>query len=478
MKKLVSSACKSIHSETPKWWDYIIPGIILIIAFVCFDQAYDMKLTMYQSSDLLDCIFAGKPFDFYGYTLNIASTTGYFGRPAYASGAIYNIVIYLTMAVWTLPVYILNLIFDFSEYAIILNIWGRVMVMGLSIFCTYLLTNLSVKMTGDTIKAKWTAYSFITSPILMFCVVIFNQYDIFSVTATLLALRFYYEKKYYAFSMLIALAICYKLFPVFIFIPLILLAEKRIYKIILYFATGLSLYVITSSLWATLDEGYNMTQSLMMPNFEFYQWIFKSELPGGVGNICLFIFCIIVISIVAYWLKPTEADFAMTSIYLAASAYVSFFIFVNWHPQWVVILLPFISLILFRMRSLKIGILLDILISIGFMVINCLRYLDGSIIEETLLVSMLHHKYYEQNSNAVMNFFTDHELTVALPLTIFAAGLCMLILLSYKENKMDKRNDNRMEKPFSTYRPLFYIRAIVPMIYMLFPMIAYFQSLA
>ena len=478
MKKRLHGACKSIDSETPKWWDYIIPGVIFVIAFVCFDQAYDMKLTMFQSSDLLDCIFSGKPFDFYSYTLTIASTTGYFGRFATISGAIYNIVIYMTMAIWTLPIYLLNMIFHFSQYAFILNLWGRIMVIGLSVLCAILLTKISRKMTGDTIAAKWTGYSFITSPILMFCVVIFNQYEIFSVTATLLALMFYYDKKYYRFSLLIALAICYKLFPVFIFIPLILLAEKRIYKIIQYFALGLSLYAVTSFLWASLDVGYNKTQAIMMPNFSFYQWIFKSQLPGGVGNICIFIFCIFVISTIAYWLKPTESDFAYISIYLASAAYISFFIFVNWHPQWVVILLPFLSLILFRMRNMRLGIILDIFVSIGFMVTNCLKYLDGSIINETLLVSMLHHIYYGPDSNSVMNFFADHEFTVAIPITIFAASLCMLLLLSYKEFSMHKEEEYEMERAFHTYRPLFYIRAIVPMIYMLFPMVAYFQTYA
>ena len=478
MRRSSNSIFKSIDSEIPKWWDYIIPGVIFVIAFVCFDQAYDMKLTMFQSSDLLDCIFSGKPFDFYSYTLDIASTTGYFGRLATDSGAIYNIVIYLTMAIWTLPVYILNLLFDFQEYALILNIWGRVMVIGLSVLCAILLTKISKKITGNTIEAKWTGYSFITSPILMFCVVIFNQYDIFSVTATLLAILFYFDKKYYKFSLLISLAICYKLFPVFIFIPLILLAEKRIFKIIQYFALGLSLYVITSFLWASLDVGYNKTQSIMMPNFEFYQWIFKSELPGGAGNICIFIFCIFVISTIAYWLKPTESDFAFISIYLAGAAYISFFVFVNWHPQWVVILLPFLSLILFRMRSLKIGIILDIFVSIGFMLTNCLKFLDGSIMNETLLVSMLHHIYYGPDSNSVMNYFTDHEFTVAIPVTIFAASLCMLFLLSYKEFNKHKGDECETERRFHMYRPLFYIRAIVPLIYMLFPMVAYFQNYA
>jgi len=193
---------RTMNRQFPVWWDYIVPGIVFIIAFVCFDQAYDMKLTMFQSSNLLDCIFAGKPFDFYRYTLNIASTTGYFGRFAPVSGAIYNIVIYITMAVWALPVYVLNLIFHFPQYASILNLWGRIMVIGLSVLCAFLLTKLSTKISHDTTESKWAGYFFITSPILMFCVVIFNQYDIFSVTATLFALLFYLDKKYCRFSML------------------------------------------------------------------------------------------------------------------------------------------------------------------------------------------------------------------------------------------------------------------------------------
>lgn len=117
---------------------------------------------MLQSSDLLDCSFSGRPFDFYRYTLDIASTTGYFGRFAPTSGEIYNIIIYLTMAILVLPVYVLNLIFHFSGYAYLLNIWGRILVIGLSVFCAFLLTKLSEKLSSNIIGSKWISYLFLT----------------------------------------------------------------------------------------------------------------------------------------------------------------------------------------------------------------------------------------------------------------------------------------------------------------------------
>jgi len=69
---------------------------------------------MFQSSNLLDWILAGMPFDSYGI-LNISSTTGYWGRFAPISGANYNTVIYFTMAILVLLVYLLNQLFSFAD---------------------------------------------------------------------------------------------------------------------------------------------------------------------------------------------------------------------------------------------------------------------------------------------------------------------------------------------------------------------------
>lgn len=476
MERFLKLKSRMKSCQTPAWWDYIIPGIVFVIAFVCFDQAYDMKLTMLQSSDLLDCIFAGKPFDFYRYTWSIASTAGYLGRFAPISGAIYNIVIYITMAIWALPVYVLNQLFHFAQYANILNIWGRIMVIGLSVLCTFLLSKLSVKAFHDPVESRWSGYLFLTSPILMFCVVIYNQYDIFSVTATLLALLFFFDKKYYKFSMLIALAVCYKLFPVFIFIPLILLVEKRLFKLVQHFIIGLSLYGITTLLWSTFDAGYHITQSEMMPDFGFYQWVFKAEIPGGISNISIFVFCILVISAIAYWMKPKESDLSAFSAFLAGAAYISFFVFVNWHPQWMIVMLPFLIMMLFRMRNRKLALILEIAASIGFILINCIQYLDESIFNETLLVDLFHFTYFGNISNFVMNCFYKTGLTVVLPMTIFSASLFVLLFLSYKEYKQNKEAGIKVEKDISEYRALLYCRTLVPMIYMLFPIIAYFGA--
>jgi len=477
MREFFKNRFSEKHFKTLMWWDYIVPAFVFLIAFICFDQAYDMKLTMFQSSDLLDCIFAGKPFDFYRYTLDIASTTGYFDRFAPTSGAIYNIVIYFTMAIWALPVYVLNLIFHFTGYASLLNIWGRILVIGLSIFCAFLLTKLSKKISSNILESKWIGYLFLTSPILIFCVVIFNQYDIFCVTATLLALLFYLDKKYYKFSMMISLAICYKLFPIFVFIPLIALAEKRLYKLFIYFAIAVSLYFTTTFLWSTFDIGYNMTQSIMLPEFGFYQWVFKAELPAGISNISIFIFSIIVISALAYWLKPDEPDFPVIAIYLAGISYMSFFVFVDWHPQWMVILLPFLMLILFRMKDLKLGIILETLVSIGFMIMNCLRFLDDSIFTETLLVDLFQFKYFGINSNYVMKIFDKIGISTVLPMTIFAACLFTFVLISFLEYRKYKGKDvnDQSKENISKYRLLLYIRSLVPMIYMFFPLFMFFR---
>jgi hypothetical protein len=479
LKKIREKTARYFDGPMPEWWDWIIPGMVFAIAFVCYDQAFDMRLSMLQASDLLHCIFSGKPLDFYSCTLHIAETAGYLSKPASVCGAIYNIMIYLTMAVWALPVFGLNLLFHFTNYPDILNMWGRVLVIGLSLLCAYLVTGLFGKLTGEKIKSKWAGYYFATAPVVMFSAVIFNQYDIFSVTATLLSLYFFFDRKFYKFSLLMSLAISYKLFALFIYLPLILLAEKRLLKLVWNIILAMSVYGATTFLYKTFDAGYDRTQKLMMPNFNFYQWIYTAQIPGGVGNISVFIFCFIVILALSCYLKPKETDFPAAAIYLGAVSYASFFIFVNWHPQWVVIIVPFITMTVFSMKSFRLGVILDITMSAGYMIINSLKYFGRTIIDNTILVWMLKHSYNGRgNANPILNIFARNKYPVALPATLFAGCLAALLLMAYMDYKSEKTAVDRLAGEVRIDRSLLYIRATVPLIYyMLPPLIYYFGSL-
>jgi hypothetical protein len=112
----------SLHkTQTIPLSSWLLLILFAIIAFLSYNQPFDMRLTMLQSSDLIDCTLQGNFFHFYEYTLNKALLKGYFPSSESFMGAAYNLVVYISLAIWTIPVYMLNKLNLFDNYTAVWN---------------------------------------------------------------------------------------------------------------------------------------------------------------------------------------------------------------------------------------------------------------------------------------------------------------------------------------------------------------------
>lgn len=98
----------------------------------------------------------------------------------------------------------------------------------------YIMYKICRYITNDEDNSKIISIIFITSPIAIFAVFIFGQYDIISVFFTMLGYYYYVKNDYLKFSIFFSLAISIKFFPLLIFVPLLLLVEKRLLQILKY----------------------------------------------------------------------------------------------------------------------------------------------------------------------------------------------------------------------------------------------------
>jgi hypothetical protein len=464
--------------ETPSVLDWLLVIILASIAFVCFDQAYDMINTMKQSSDLIKCISEGRFFHFYEYVLQRETTAGKLTETGTLCAASYNIIIYIIFAIWTLPVYLLNAAVGIARYDYFLNLWGRILVIGLSIYCAHLITVFAAKFTNDSAKAKWMGYFFLSSPIFIYCVIIQNQYDIFPVLATLLALFFYFDKKYYRFSAVMSLAICCKIFPVLIFFPLLFLAEKRLTKLFQYIAIGISPYLITTLIFSIFDPGYLATQNLLKTTgYDFIGRIYAAQIQGGTSNISIFLVLMILICIIAYYIKPAPTTFPAVVFTLCTASYASFFIFVEWHPQWFVIILPFFTLMIFSMKNIRLGMLLETAVTASFLFASSLNFLTVYMMNNSILVSLTKYKYIlADQPNPLYNFFAAHGYSIVPVISVFAGFLCALLLVAFLDLKSDRTGINYFDVKIKIERRLLYLRSLTILIYVLPPIVYYLSS--
>jgi len=471
---------KPVHlrdNTSPALADWFIVILLAAIAFICFDQAFDMRITMLQSSDLLQCLFSGKIFHFYDYILGSTSGAN-FSNPGEPNVASYNILLYITMAILALPLYLLNLLFRFNNYDVLLNVWGRILFIGLSVFCAQLMTRLARKFTDDPAKAKWTGYFFLSSPLFFYCVIIQNQYDMLAVLITVLALFFYFDKKYYKFSALMSLAVCYKIFPLLVFIPLILLAEKRLGKLFQYISLAVAPYLVTTLVYRIFDPGYQASQALMVKSgYDFFSWVIKAQIGGGASNISIFMVVLILICVIAYYIKPKPADFPASAFTLCAASYGSFFIFIEWHPQWFIIILPFFIFMIFSMKDFRLGVMLEIAVSASYLLASSLKFITFYMMNNSLLVISTSDKFtLSDKPNPIHNFFIAQGYSYVPFISLFAGLLIALLFVAYKDLNSVKTEHTGFGSGIKIERRLLYLRSLTILIYILPPVIYYLSS--
>lgn len=464
------------NQSAPRVWDWLLVVIIWYIAFLCFDQAFDMRLTMLQSSDLLTCLFSGKFFDFYGYVLNKAGSGGYFAGTEFTTSAYYNILVYITLAVWALPVYLLDLVFHFSQYPILLNLWGRVLVITLSVISSIMITRISHRLIKDPAKSAWTGYYFLSSPILVYCVIIQDQIDIFSIVWMLAALFFYFDKKFYRFTALMSIAFCFKLFPILIFIPLMLLAEKKLSKLIQHAGIFVLPYFVTTFVFRMVSSGYMQSQTSINVSYNFFERLYAASIAGGVSNISIFIVLMILICVISYYARPAAVTFPALAFLLCSASLASFYIFVEWHSQWFLMIMPFLTLTIFSMKNFRLGVLLDICVTLVFLVISSILFLNANLMNRSILAEITSGSYIlTDDFNIFRNWFDSNQNIMIPIMSIFAGSLSALILAACLDYRSTGSEINPFDHTIRIERSMLYVRALSILLLMGPPLVYYFS---
>lgn len=194
-------------------------------------------------------------------------------------------------------------------------------------------------------QAQWNTLVWITSPVFLFGVVLFGQLDIITVFLTLWALRFYRKGNLVPFSLLLGIAITFKYFPFFVFVPLLLLVEKRPARIALnglVFAIPYAL-VVLPYLASPAFHSDVLSRSIV-------QRVFTMGTPYIHDlKLSFFVAAWVFICGFAYYRHTENQEERDTwSIYLCLASLTALFSLVLWHPQWLVWLTPFIVLATLR----------------------------------------------------------------------------------------------------------------------------------
>lgn len=408
-----------------RWYDLCIVIPIVIFCYFSYNHS-DLMCTASHGRDLLECILNGTFFEFYDYT---------------QSTAVYSITIYLLFAVWSIPVKLVYMAMGKTMWGVTLfldmpypvTMWYKLLPTLCYVLIAVLVYKILVKASVDRNTAKWVSYLFLASPISIFSQFIFGQYDSLGLLLMMLALHLFLQKKLVRFSIVCSIAITFKMFALIFFLPLLLLAEKRILHIIKHVVIAAAGYVITSVMFRG-SQGY---ADAMEFSGGIIHRLFLSGIETIMGMISLFTVAFMAICVYAYNKRPADdTEFFANAIYLPFFSFGALFAFILWHPQWVMLMIPFMAMACVLNRKSNSSLILMLAMGVGYLGTTLLSFpgnVDANMLNEGFLGYYLGERLLPATAD-LLKWSTDPVIKNVF-YSFFAGSILLLLWLTAPTKK-------------------------------------------
>lgn len=379
-EKMKEKWARTIKKPGKKTWIFmIVAGWILSCCYLYTD----MPFTTAGGLNVWTSLFDGKLALFY--------STTYPGVPGTelahsVTGGAYDFLIYVIFAMYNFPIWIWEKITGLSFISFIVT---KVYVKGIawvfSGISAYLVYKIALESGAEKKNAIWAPFFFLTSGLFWCAQVTIVGYDVISTAFGLLGVYGYLKKNKVCFYIGFAVGIATKMFVLWLFIPLLLLQEKKIYKIIgklfmivlpivipkLYFSIGAKYAAagepISKKVNAVIAHS-NIIDEALFPSEDIATYTFVSmpNLPLlFVGMFAVWVFC--------YLVKRELTAYEV--IYLCTFVMAYFTMTVKMHPYWCILLAPYIALLMaMNTNRVRANLLLDLMISVGYVCNKAILY--------------------------------------------------------------------------------------------------------
>lgn len=410
---------KRSFPAVPQVWELALFAGLLTAAYLSFNHP-DILETARHAYILLRSTFDGQFFSFYENTLS--RVYGY----DYSNAAHYNIAVYILYAVWEVPIYLLEKLTGAAFSDVVLALWCKAIGVGFYLGCGLLMGRLAKEYGCSEEAVAWAPLAFWLNPIAFLTVAIMGQYDSLCLFFVLWALLAYKKRHLWKFSLIMGAGLVCKFFPLFLLLPLLLMAEKRVLRIMAYLATALWLYLPTTLLFRGHTGDAAFFNGLMTDR------LFAQNFPGGAMD-ASYIGIGMALICVAAWLyaPPTEDRRNETTIYMGLAVFGILFLFVLWHPQWLLLLVPFLVLTTLRQHSGAPLAVVDGVLAAGFVLMIFLllpNALEGDMLDMGALNLILGMPYSLAAEQRAVSFYLGiiPHLKQLIPVCFYSALLAEL----------------------------------------------------
>jgi len=333
--------------EPPSRWDWLLFAVLAVACYVTFQHG-DIQTTGSASLAYLQ----GHFFDFYDHNLAVGTAAAYFPST------------YLVFAAWNLPLWLLGLVNASAPASsrLVVLMWYKLLPTLFYLASAVLIYRIGAQVGLGRRKARVGAYLWLTTPIAFFGQFIFGQYDSLGIFLVLIGVYYYFKKDLLVFALLCGLAFTFKYFSLFVFLPLLLLMEKRIPAILARAAlfAAPALLELALYIWSPAFRSGVLGTPVA-------SYIWGTSIWNGYVNVQLFLIAWLLVCASAYFVEPqgggntSQWGFYFTNVSMFLLFGLSFF-----HPQWLLWATPFWVISTLMNRKADTFLALDILMMLFF----------------------------------------------------------------------------------------------------------------
>lgn len=352
-----------MHLKKDLFWEKLVLLVILCFIFLTM-YYYDNQTMFVQALNNMHRIASGKWY----YILN-----GWSAIP-------YGVVLQAACAIWAIPVFVLSELGIISVTSIGARLWYKSFMLIFLVLSTRQIGEIAAKSAAISEKRiSWMKLFFLSSLMVLLPAVHVAQIDIVYLFFILKGIEYYIDDHYSKFLFCFMLAIPGKYIPLFIFIPLILLKEKRYLYIARDLVIGCALCILDRGMRSAgyrIENylGIDVMSELLQNDTMQKNWeeVLKSNInafgvPVSLALLAFFLLC------VWCYVRKSE-DRTKLAIWVSFLGFSILFTLGMVTPYWIILLIPFEILLLFENES-KSSVLfpMETIFSIAFIYIFILK---------------------------------------------------------------------------------------------------------
>lgn len=443
----------------------------LIITFISLISVFlyctsDICVTASHGIYLLDSLFKGEFFELY---------TNYYNNPNTIT-AMYDIALYIVFAIWNIPVFALYklgnpFLINITTLTVGTMLWNKLLI--LIFVLLYCLIMKSIMEEFDIARQDqiYLYYLTFTSFMFVFPVLMMGEYDIIQITFSLLGILGYIRSNNKLFLISFIIAISMKYFALFIFIPLLLLKIKNIFKIGVIVLISLCGPILNRIIFAG-DSAYQYSKAF---SEEKTMLLLENKVIGNFQQSSIILLLFLIIFLICYYVEPEKIDIKRYVIYIPALVYATMFGFMKFGTYWLVMLIPYITLLILTNSDKKqTNLLLLTLVEISALFLNLYFHhdnLDGVLLERGIFRKIFNGELNFSFYSLINNYQLDKYIDIFIAL--FIASLIVFLYINCPRNV--SANNKFMSLELDKYNKfVIFIRSSIIVAFILFSILTYY----